>query len=638
VHRVTSTVAALVMLSLVALPASGLTGGGVDPAAVLDRVCAADVDGAAALIGEDAVASPVPAVAAGQPIVIVTDPLVPPGIPHALLRTGAGLCTVEAFNLTVAPGLDDPAALAATFAATAGMPWLGEVDVTDVRVGGDVVALTTVGGRHGASSDWTIAVDRRGIREASFTTTAIGLGDPGPGATPAGVHTLEGVTSLPGHDRRWSRDADGLLRIDASILDDLAADRADRDAAAANAARVAGLAPGELLEDELDGQVVRMTLGIAAPGVQTAYTGVDLADRLLYVHDGMGRIYDQYESWGATDVWDAPTRTIFGISTIVPDPIGYINFNSGISEYCLACAFTGEAIEIHVNLAFAELTEGPLLGVSYPDDNSYTLEVVGHEFTHAVQGGYGDGRAPLLNSFFEGTATASQALFHEAENSAQPGSIEYLDTPNGCEGFENDFPGWIEAQAEGPFDFQSYAACYFWWAYLARHGGPGLVRIMEALPGIRSDAPESAVAPHLRQLDLASPDGDGAEDLAFWAAAYTAGTAADGYRITDGSGDVHDWFALLRPAERARDLAPGTAHDVTLVDGGTAGFRVTAAGTLDALPEGARAFVYDIADGHLHLVSPADQGTPLAAGQILAVVRHGTTPASGTVSMRAATG
>jgi hypothetical protein len=495
------------------------------------------------------------------------------------------------------------------------MPWLGAVDVRDVEVVGDTVELTTFGGRHGVTSRWAITLDAIGVRRATFETVAFATGLRG-----AAAGSLEGVTSLPGNRRSWSRDALGLLHVDATVADDLAVSAAGRDAAAARAARVAGLAPGDLLEHELDGQVIRITLGVAAPGVEVVATGADLADRLLYVHEGMGRIYEQYTQWGATDVWGSTSRTLLGNSTVVPDPVGYINFNSGLSEVCLACAVLGDFIEIHVNLNFAELTESPLLGVDYPDDNSYTLEVVGHEFTHAVQGGYGDGAVGLTNAFYEATATASQALYHEAENSAQRGSIEFLDNGNGCEGFDNGRGGWIQAQAQGPFvGGHTYDACYFWWTYMANHGGEGLVSLMEALPGLR-DQGNAAIDRHLLQLDLASPQRDGTPDLAFWAAAYTAGGEGDGYKIPDGSGDVHDWFTLLTPAERARELAPGITHDVTVADGGTAGFRITAAGTLAALPVDAEALVFEVVDGHINLLGPVTVGSPLAAGEILAVV------------------
>jgi hypothetical protein len=560
--------------------------------------------------------------------VVATDPLVPPGIPHALLVTPTGLCTTDAFNLTVAPGLAGPASIATAFASTAAMPWLGEVGVADVRVVGDTVTLTTIGGRHDVTSSWTVVLDAGGVHTASFETVAFGGG-----LHADDIHNLEGITSLPGNRRSWARDSQGLLRIDASLMDDLEASLADRDAASANAARAAGLAPGDFLQQELDGQVVRFTLGVVAPPVETVQTGVDLADRLLYVHHGMGRIYDQYESWGATDVWGSTSRTLIGVPTVVPDQVGYINFNSGFSEVCLACAFLGDFIEIHVNLNFAELTESPVLGVDYPDDNSYTLEVVGHEFTHAVQGGYGDGNVGLTNAFYEGTATASQALFDEAENSAQRGSIEVLDTANGCEGFENGRGGWIQAQAAGPFTGgHTYDSCYFWWSYMASQSGEGLVRLMGALPGVKGKGAAN-IDRHLLQLDLAATAGDGTVDLARWAAAYTAGSDGDGYRIEDGSGDVHDWFGLLTPAARARNLGPGVVHDLTVAAGGTAGFRVVADGTLAALPVGAEAFTFEVIDGEIGLVGPVAVGSPMQAGQILTVVAPAPGPNAGTVAM-----
>ena len=614
---------------VVAVPGAVPAGANDQSSLSLYTRCASDAAAAVRLVTDRATRAPVATRAADLAIAVVTDPLVPPGIPHALLDTAAGLCTTETFNLTAAPSLAGALARATAFASTAGMPWLGAVEVRDAQVVGDTVKLTTFGGRHGVTSRWAITLDNAGVSQAAFETVAFGTG-----LRDADAHSLEGVTSLPGNRRSWSRDTLGLLQVNATITDDLAASHAERDAAAANAARVAGLAPGELLEHELDGQVIRFTLGVAAPGVEAVPTGVDQADRLLYMHEGMGRIYQQYKQWGATDVWGSTSRTLAGTSTVAPDPVGYINFNSGVSEYCLACAFLGDFIEIHVNLHFAELTENPVvLGVSYPDDNSYMLEVVGHEFTHAVQGGYGNGNVGLTNGFYEATATASQALFHEAENSAQRGSIEFLDNANGCEGFENGRSGWIQAQARGPFvGGQTYDACYFWWTYMANHGGEGLVRLMEALPGVRGQG-NANIDRHLLQLDLASPQRDGTPDLAYWAAAYTAGSDGDGYKITDGSGDLHDWFALLQPAERARSLDPGADYNLTLADGGTAGFRMTAAGTVAELPAEAEAYAFEVVDGAIAGLGDVAVGAQLEAGQILAVVAPRAGSLAGTVAV-----
>lgn len=586
------------------------------PTGALDRsvvssACATNVDDAARLVSSRLTAPVVRTAAAGMSIAVVTDPLIPPGIPHALLDTEHGLCVVDAFNLTVAPQLGSAAAIASGFASTAAMPWLGEVTVSDVVTNGDTVTLTTSGGRHNVTSTWTITVDALGIRAAGFETVAFGIGLEG-----TDIHHLEGVTSLPGHSRSWTRDALGMLHIDASIVDDLQASFAERDAAASRAALVVGRSPGDLMQHELDGQVIRFTLGVAGIPVEGVDTVGGLADRLLHAHRGMGRIYDQFEGWGVPDVWDGSVRTYWGNGTAVPDETGYINFNSGLSAYCLACAVLGDFIEIHLELNFAEFAD-LLLGTHYPDDNSLTLEVIGHEFTHALQGGYADGNPGLTKSFTEGTAVASQSLFHEAENSAQGRSLEYLDSAQGCEGFENDHDSWIAAQAAGPFYFHGYDACYFWWTYMANHGGPGLVRLLEASAQVEGVEVNER---NLHLLDLASTGGDGTPDLAYWAAAYTAGPDGDGYEVTDGSGDVHDWLAIMSPAERARDLAPGGSSAVTLEGSGTVGFRITGDGTLRELPAGTEGFLYDVVDAAITFLGPADVGTTVAAGQILTLV------------------
>lgn len=591
---------------------------------VLGTLCATDADDAAGLVTGRATTPVVRTSAAGQPIAVVTDPLIPPGIPHALLDTDHGLCAVEAFNLTVAPWLGSRAEVAAVFASTAAMPWLGEVTVNDIATRGETITLTTSGGRHDVTSRWVITVDAHGIREASFETVAWGTG-----LQESDIHHLEGVTSLPGHTRSWTRDAFGMLAIDATILDDLEASYAERDAAAARAALAVGRAPGDLMQHELDGQVIRFTLGVAAIPVEGVDTVGGLADRLLHAHRGMGRIYDQFEDWGVPDVWDSSVRTYFGNGTVVPDEVGYINFNSGLSAYCLACAVIGDFIEIHVELGFAEYAD-VMLGTHYPSDNSFTLEVVGHEFAHALQGGYADGNPGLTKSFTEGTAVASQSLFHEAENSAQVRSLEYLDSAQGCEGFENDHDSWIAAQADGPFYWHGYDACYFWWTYMANHGGPGLVRLLEASAKVEGVEINER---NLHLLDLASTDGDGTVDLSYWAAAYTAGVEGDGYKITDGSGDVHDWLAIMTPAARSRDLAPGDSVAVALDGSGTLGFRVTDAGIVQELPAGTEAFVHAVNEGVITFLGPVDVGGTVAAGQILTVVGPTFGEFQGTVSL-----
>lgn len=596
------------------------------PGSAPDLPCTTDLDAAVAMVTDQPTVAPTRLTTGGVDIAVVVDPLVAPGIPNALLATDLGLCSVDAFNLVAGP-LGGAVSLASGFASVAGMPWLGEVEVRDVAVDGDVVTLTTHGGRHAVTSDWTITVDARGIRDASFVTTdfATGLGA-------IDLHDWEGITSLPGHGRTWTRGADGLLSLERTIADDLAASIAEREAAAAHAAEVAGLAPGDLLEGDLDGQVVRYTLGFAAPTVETVPTGVDYADRLNYVDRGMDVIFDQYESWGATDVWDGSARTFFGFET-VPDEIGYVNFDSPIAAFCLACAFVGDFIEIHQLLAFGEVIESPAFGSAYPDDNSLALEVVGHEFTHAVQGGYGDGNVGLTNAFYEATAVASQALFHEAENSNQVGSLEYGDNGNACNGFENGRGTWIDAQAAGPFlDGHTYDACYFWWTFVAEHGGEGLVALMEALPAVGALDGEQ-IDRHLLQLDLASPIGDRTVELSRWAAAYTAGTSANGYTIVDGSGDALEWFGPLGDAERSRTLSSGDTLDVSLFNGGTAGFSIAEAGTLSRLPSAAKAYVWRIEDRQLVLVGPASRGMAVQPGDLLALVAPGADVVDGTVAL-----
>ncbi|MFT4745056.1 MAG: hypothetical protein ACI9AD_000904 [Nitriliruptoraceae bacterium] len=619
-------VALAALVGLAAVPVVAPSSPMLPELGALGGACVTDVADAATLVTDLPADLPLRSVAGGMPVTIVTDPLVAPGIPYALLDTGVGLCTIDSFNLTVAAALGGPAAVATAFASTAGMPWLGDVAVHGLAVNGETVTLSTFGGRHNVSSDWTITIDARGVRDARFETIAFAtdlhVGD---------VADLEGVTSRPGHSRSWVRDANGMLSINATISDDLMASYSERDAAVQRAANVAGLAPGDFLERTFsDGQTVKMSFGVAATPVETPVTGVAQADRLTHLFLGLSEIYEDFQSWGMSDPWDEGARTYFGFNTIVPDDAGYINISSGLSAYCLACAFLNDTIEVHAEYAFPEIAQ-QLVGVSYPDADDFFVGVMGHELVHSMQGGYSDGEAGSLStSFTEGTARASEGLYDLGEDTYQDGSIAYVDNGNGCEGFENGRGGWINAQAAGPFLGHTYDACYFWWSYYAQYGGPGLVALLEALP-VASSASGNAADRNLILLDAASPVGDGTLDLAYWAAAYTAGSSADGFTFADATGDVHDWHALLTPAQRSSDL--GLSANVTVADGGTMGFRVTRSGVLTAVPDGAELFLFEVSDNELRRVGPAAVGAAVAVGQILTVVAATTGSVSGTITI-----
>lgn len=562
---------------------------------------------------------------AGLTVATAVDPFVPPGIPNALLEVGGAWCTVDHFPAAAAAHLGGAPAVqvASAFASVAGMQYLGDVTVSDVAVNGTEVRLTTTGGRHGAVSNWTVRMAGTRVVAANFTTT---------GWTPgvaANAGSLEGITSLPGHTRSFVATPDGRIAIDATVADLMARVEAERPAAVAHAAEVAGLAPGDDLSHTFDDDfTIKVSYGMSPYTPDTGTdTGVKYADRLRTVLAGVVSSYADFYAWGVRDPFDNDSRTVGGSETGLPEAAGYINIDSPLTPVCLACSYLADAMEIHIALLFPEIAP-VVAGVSYPDSEQFMVGVIGHEMVHSLQGGYSSAGGGVFGSaFIEGLARASESLHGNADNSYQRGSIHYVDSSNGCEGFENSRGGWINAQAAGPFNGHTYDACYFWWTYFAEHGPTALTTLLEAMPAAMASSQGDAATRNQRLLDLAY--GDGALDLARWGAAAAAGSDADGYVIEAGdTGTFYDWFALLTPAPRARTLSGSQSADVA--DGGFRAFRAEAATTVTQVPAGAATYVFSIVDRQL-VATPVTVGTPVGAGDIVVVVARGGEQVTGTL-------
>lgn len=549
--------------------------------------------------------------------------------PPRAASCGNRWCSVEHFNAAAAQHLAgaDAATLASAFASVAGMQYLGDVAVKDVAVTGPVVSLRTAGGRRGAVSDWTVTVDRRGVRSASFTTTSWGA------QRDRSIGGFEGVTSLPGHSRSFVRDADGLVSIDATVDDLLAQSLREREASVANAAAIAGLAPGDDLKHTFsDGLTIKVSYGMSPYTPDTGMnTGVKQADRLRRILSGAVVSYNDFISWGVSNPFGNTSRTFLGSQTGLPEKAGYINVDSPMAPVCLACAYLADAMEIHVALLFPEIAP-PLVGISYPDTEQFLNGVLGHEMVHSLQGGYSDGDGGVFtNAFTEGTARASESLHDDASHTHQTESIAYVDNANGCEGFENGRTSWINAQAQGPFNGHTYDACYFWWTYYATHGPQGLTALLQAMPEAIESSSGNAAARNLALLDVAA-SGNGTLDLARWGAAAAAGNDADGFTIPAGTtGTELNWFSLLKPAPRSESLAP--TQDVTVANGGVRAFTASTAGTLTAVPEGAEVYVFSNVNREL-VPAPAGVGTAVSPGQIVVVVAPAADTFSGPLSIR----
>ena len=567
-------------------------------------------------------------VIAGLPTATATDSRITPGFSSALLTVDGRWCSAAAFNAAARQHLAgaDAATVASAFASVAAMPYLGNVTVSDVTAAGPAIRLTTTGGRHGAVSTWTIAVDARGVQSATFKTVAWRAG-----STDGSVGGFEGVTSLPGHTRTFARDANGLVRIDATVDDLLDRSVREREAGVARAAKIAGLAPGDDLKRTFaDGYTIKVSYGMSPftpdAGVDT---GVKQADRLRRIMSGAAVSYNDFLRWGIKDPFDNTSRTVLGQDTPVPDAAGYINVDSPMSPVCLACAYLTDGVEIHIALLFPEIAPA-VAGISYPDTEQFLNGVIGHELVHSLQGGYSNEKGGVFtNAFTEGTARASESLHDDASHTHQTGSIAYSDSGNGCEGFENGRGTWVAAQAIGPFNTHTYDACYFWWTYFAKHGPQGLTKLLEAMPQAIATSSGDAAARNLRLLDLASPDGNGSADLARWGAAAATGSSADGFTIAAGqTGTRLDWHALLKPATRAATLQP--TQTVSVSNGGMRAYRVPGDATITALP--AKGYVVDVVDRQF-VLTPAAVGSTLTAGQILVIVAGtGTSAGALTVS------
>jgi hypothetical protein len=567
----------------------------------------------------------------GLTVATAIDPFIPPGIPTALLEVDGRWCSVEHFNAAAAERLRgaDAADIATAFASVAATTYLGDVTVSDVAVDGSIVTLTTTGGRHGAVSDWTVTVVGSEVTAASFTTTRWAP----PADLDASAGGLEGITSLPGHSRSFLRAADGRVVIDATVADLVERAALEREAALANAAELAGLAPGDDLAHTFeDGLTIHVSYGMSPYTPDSGLdTGVKHADRLRTVLGGVVSKYSDFLAWGVSNPFDNTSRTVLGSQTGLPAADGYINIDSPITPVCLACAYLADAMEVHIAFFFPEIA--PLVvPIDYPDTEAFMVGVIGHEMVHSLQGGYSSGDGGVFSSaFIEGSARASESLHADAHNSHQTGSIHYVDSGNGCEGFENGRGGWVNAQANGPFVGHTYDACYFWWTYFAEHGPEALVSLLEAMPEAMASSGGNAAARNQRLLDLASPVQDGALDLARWGAAAAAGSDANGYTIAAGdSGDAFDWLALMAPAIRSQDLQP--SQSVSVANAGVRAYVAESAGTITALPEGGAAYVFTIVDREL-VPRPATTGTELAAGDIVTIVAPGESAVNGTLSV-----
>lgn len=620
------TVLAVLLTATSAAVAAPTSGG---PPAMATSCAGGNAAAAATqIIGEHAVLDH-HATISGLDVAVALDGRIAPGFQQPLLSVGGRWCSVEAFNAAAAEQLSgaDAATLASAFAAVAAMPYLGEVAVTDVVTAGRTVRLTTTGGRHGAVSAWTIVVDTAGVRSATFTTTRWTAGDGSAGA-------LEGLTSLPGHSRSFTRTSDGRVEIDATIDDLLAQSLREREAAVARAAAAAGLAPGDDLAHTFeDGLTIKVSYGLAPYTPDAGMdTGVKQADRLRRILAGAVVSYEDFQRWGVRDPFGNTSRTLLGQRTTVPDEAGYINVDSPLAPVCLACAVLTDAVEVHVALLFPEIAP-MVVDIEYPDSEQFLNGVIGHELVHSLQGGYSDAAGAVFGSaFIEGVARATESLHDDASHTHQPRSIAYIDNANGCEGFENGRGGWINAQAGGPFNGHTYDACYFWWTYFAQHGPEGLTALLEAMPQALASSEGSAAARNLRLLDVASPDRDGTLDLVRWAAAAATGSDADGFTIPAGqTGDRLDWFALLSAAPRSAALA--SSQEVTLANGGVLAFHAQAAGTIAALPADAEAYLVDVVDRRFS-ISRAGVGSAVAAEQILVLVAPAAEMAAGELAIR----
>ncbi|HYH27787.1 MAG TPA: hypothetical protein VEA19_03300, partial [Actinomycetota bacterium] len=316
---------------------------------------------------------------------IVTDQRIAPGFATALLRIDGAFCSVERFNDAASdqmPGAS-PEAIATAFASVVAMPYLGEVRVDRVARVGSVVSLRTSGGRHGAVSSWVVSLDGSGVRAAKFVTTgwdrSLQRGSAG---------DLEGVTSLPGHTRTFTRLADGRVVIDATVMDLLERSYRERDAAVARAAAITGRAPGDDLKHTFtDGFTIKVSYGMSPYTPDAGMdTGVKQADRLRTILAGVISHYKDFLRWGARDPFDNDSRTFLGNETGLPEAVGYINVDSPMSPVCLACAYIADTLEVHIMLLFPELAP-ELVPVSYPDSEKFLQTVIGHEMVHSLQGG-----------------------------------------------------------------------------------------------------------------------------------------------------------------------------------------------------------------------------------------------------------
>ena len=461
---------------------------------------------------------------------LVLAPIVFPGVRHRLVEHDGLWCDAQrAANLL---GSGTAVERASVFATTAAAPWFDGVTVLDARETlPGVVELTTHARTNGILATWIVRVDGQGVRDATWTATAI--------AVEPFEAEIEGLTALPGLARSYARAPTGLVELTEPILPQTPSPTSSVFAT----------------DTYSDG--FRITFHLATTQFFPTAAEPLPTDELRAV---TRENYEEYLSWGLHKGWSSN--------------LGHVYLNDAVAAQCIACVFIAQDFNIHISSAVVPIL-AVLVPATYPDDRAAFSTVVGHEMFHNFQNAYSKPSNGVFmgGAYSEGLARFTEALHTYSVVSHQPDSLVYSSTGNGCNAELGAQFGTPLLQ-DGPATGQSYSACDFWLSFYGQHGLDGLVGVLEASPVHRHKTGWDEIKSVVEDAIDAPVD----DTLAHFAAAMSTGAGLT-WAPAVGPGPTLDWNEYLLGWPMT-NLNPGGSVTTRLTDGGMLGARVTVDGIL----------------------------------------------------------
>lgn len=497
--------------------------------------------------------------------------IVMPGVERRLVQVDGGWCdAASAFNVAWGPTrARDAVATAKAYVAVAAAPFFDGITVreaerTGVGSGPAVVSLVTHARTNGVVAEWTVTVDGEGVRRATWTATDF--------AVAPFEARWEGLTALPGAGRTFVR-GDGGLLAEVDPVEAIAT------ASSTSTRGPAGVETASSLQLS-DGFVVDFRNSETSYGVDLGTdTGVAAVDYLRLMRSATELNYETFLGWGLRRGW--PGR-------------GVVRIDDAISAYCMACVAYSPQFNVHMNSQMAPAMRA--LGYTYPDDDLFMTDVLGHEIFHNFQLAHGgDGLNSLGGAYIEGLARAQETMHGYSHISHQPGSAIYGSGSGGCNGY-------VEYGVGVTMAWHVYDACAVWMAFYGDEGPTSIKRLINLSPGYGSLGSETAPVRLLADAWGLPTQ----EALARYAAKSLTGTGLT-WGAADGSSAPLDWGVHMnrwRPPALAR--------------GGSVSADVDAAAIMGAVfHEPGTIGVSGVSGVRLFRVSPDGGLTPIADGDVV---------------------